>query len=71
MGTSILNLCAPWEEVKEKIKEINIELTDEDLEYEEGNADILLERLAIKLNRNKEQVKAFIESISFTDGIAG
>jgi hypothetical protein len=71
MGTSILKLCAPWEEVKEKIKEINIELTDEDLEYEEGNPDILLERLAIKLKRSKEQVKAFIESISYTDGIAG
>lgn len=71
MGNTTLNLSAPWEEVKEKIKEINIEITDEDLEYEEGNPDILLERLAIKLNRNKEQVRAFIESISYTDGIAG
>jgi hypothetical protein len=71
MGNSILQLNAPWEEVKEKIKEVNIEITDEDLEFEEENLDALLERLAIKMNRNKEQVKAFIESISYTDGIAG
>ncbi len=71
MGNATLNLSAPWEEVKEKIKEVNIEITDEDLVYEEDNTNALLERLAIKMNRRIDQVKAFIESISYNEGIAG
>ena len=65
-----LKLHAPWEEVKEKIKEVNGELTDDDLDYEPGQEQALLERLSKKMNRKVEDVKAWIESISFTDGIA-
>jgi uncharacterized protein YjbJ (UPF0337 family) len=66
-----LNLSAPWNEVKELIKESNVELTDEDLQYEPGREDELLERLGAKLGRNKQQVKALIESISHNRGLAG
>ena len=65
-----LTLNAPWEEVKEKLKEVNGELTDEDLEYAPGQETALLERLAKKMNRDVAAVKAWIESVAFTSGIA-
>ena len=67
MDTS-LKLEAPWEEVKEKLKEVNGELSDADLEYEPGKEQALLERLAKKMNRDTEAMKAWIESVSFTSG---
>ena len=36
-----INLEAPWEVVKERMKESNIDLTDADLEYEPGKEDEL------------------------------
>ncbi|MEO5890838.1 MAG: general stress protein CsbD [Ferruginibacter sp.] len=65
-----LKLEAPWEEVKEKLKEVNTELTDEDLYYEPGQENLLLEKLAKKMNRDVPSVKAWIESVSFNKGIA-
>ncbi|WEK36798.1 MAG: general stress protein CsbD [Candidatus Pseudobacter hemicellulosilyticus] len=65
-----LKLAAPWPEVKEKIKERNIHLTDEDLQYEPGQEDALLERLSRKMSLEKEEVKALIESISHNRDIA-
>ena len=65
-----LKLEAPWEEVKEQLKEVNGELTDEDLEYEPGQETALLERLAKKMNRDVPAIKAWIESVSFNKGIA-
>ena len=67
---STLKLASPWEEVKEKLKEVNSELTDEDLEYEPGQEEELLQRLSKKMNKDAAAVKAWIESVSFTDGIA-
>ena len=66
-----LSLGSSWEEVKAKIKERNVELTDEDLSYQPGQEDALLDRLAIKMNRSKEDVRGFIESISDNKGLAG
>jgi uncharacterized protein YjbJ (UPF0337 family) len=65
-----LKLTAPWEEVKEKLKEANSELTDDDLQYSPGQEDELLERLAKKMNKDKPAIKSWIESVDFTDGIA-
>ena len=65
-----LKLEAPWEEVKEKLKEINYDLTDEDLIYQPGNPDSLLKRLAEKMNRTPGEVKDWIESVSFNKGMA-
>lgn len=70
MPNSPLKLSAPWEEVKEKIKERNLELTDDDLDYVEGNEEALLETLARKMKRNKEEVRQYIESISHNRDIA-
>ena len=71
MKDSKLNLQAPWEEVKEKLKEVNIELTDEDLAYTPGQEEALLKRLSEKLKKDPENIKALIESVSHTRNIAG
>jgi hypothetical protein len=71
METSALKLEAPWEEVKEYIKEVNVDITDEDLEYEPGQEEQLLERLSGKLGKSKQDVRAWIESVSYNKGIAG
>ncbi len=65
-----LNLESSWDETKEMIKENNIDLTDDDLIYEPGKEDELLDRLARKLNRTPQQVKDLVESISFNKGRA-
>jgi len=70
MDTYHLKLEASWDEVKERIKEVCAELTDADLVYEPGQEKELLEKLSKKLNKDIEAIKAWIESVSFTDGIA-
>lgn len=70
MEKTKLTLHTSWEEVKEKIKERNIGITDEDLDFEPGEEDALLERLAVKMERSKEDVKRFIESISYNQDMA-
>ena len=64
-------LGAPWEEVKERLKEINIGLTDDDLYYEEGKEDELITRLQQKIKGTPEEIRGLIESISFNEGKAG
>lgn len=66
MSNAKLNLENPWSEVKEKIKEVNYDLTDDDLAYEPGKEDELLNRLSKKMNKSTEEVKGWIESISHT-----
>ena len=68
--TTQLKLEAPWEEVKEKLKEANPNLNDEDLQYSPGQEQALLERLAAKMSRSVEDVKGWVESVAFTKGQA-
>jgi len=65
-----LKLEAPWDEVKDMLQEINIDLTDEDLHYEKGKEKELLERLSRKLNKSIPETKAWIESVSHNKGLA-
>jgi GTP cyclohydrolase I len=65
-----LKLQSPWEEVKELIKEVNHELTDEDLAYTPGQEKQLLERLSKKMNKDPESVKGWIESVSGNKRVA-
>jgi hypothetical protein len=65
-----LKLEAPWEQVKEMLKEVNNGLTDEDLEYRNENANSLLQRLARKMNRSPEEIRTWIESVSHNKGKA-
>lgn len=68
---NILRLQAPWETVKEKMKENDINLTDADLEYKPGNEEDLLQRLEKLMGKPREQIVAYIESISSNEGLAG
>lgn len=70
MGTYQFKLKKPWDQVKEDLKENNIELTDEDLDYIPGKENELLERLEKKMKLSKEEIKAIIESISENEGKA-
>lgn len=67
---TILKLQSSWDKVKELLKEHDIRLTDEDLEYREGEEDELLSRLSRKMNKDKKAVKEYIESLSANSGRA-
>ena len=66
-----LNLRSPWHVVKERLKENDISLTDEDLEYHPGEEDELLGRLAAKMQKSRKEVKEYVESISANEDKAG
>jgi hypothetical protein len=68
---NFLKLKSSWEDVKEKIKEINPEITDSDLVTDHANEEEVLETLSKKLHKNIEEVKAWIESVSANKTIAG
>ncbi|MDO9376468.1 MAG: CsbD family protein [Bacteroidota bacterium] len=65
-----LKLEAPWEEVKEKLKEVHADLTDEDLEYAPGQEQQLLERVSKIIGKDIAATKGWIESVSFNKNIA-
>jgi len=65
-----LKLEAPWDEVKEMLKEINLDLTDDDLIYEKGKEKELLERVSRKLGKSVPDTKGWIESVSHNRGLA-
>jgi len=70
-NSTVLKLQAPWEKVKERMKENDINLTDEDLEYIPGKEEELIQRLAKIMNKSHDQVVAYIESISSNEDRAG
>ena len=67
----IFTLAGNWESVREKIKELNPDITDSDLDMEYGREEVLVEKLAAKFNKIKSEIQAWIESVSFTNSIAG
>jgi len=69
--TTPLKLEAPWKEVKERMKVNDITLTDDDLDYEPGKEEELLNRLEKVMNKSRKQVIAYIESISSNNDLAG
>lgn len=68
---SELKLKSSWNEVKEKLKENDLSLSDADLAYTPGQEAALLERLADKMNKSTDEVRAYIESISANKSKAG
>ena len=64
MENQFLHLKAPWNEVRERIKENNIDLTDEDLDLQPGREGELLARLESKMHKSREEISIWIESIS-------
>lgn len=61
---AVFKLEAPWPEVKERLKENNLGLTDADLEYIPGREEELLDRLQKKMKKDKQLIREYIESIS-------
>ena len=65
-----MKLVSSWPETKEKLKENNAELTDEDLVYHPGREEELLVHLGKKMNRSREEIRSWIESVSANKGKA-
>lgn len=58
-----LELKGDWNEIKGKAKQANADLTDDDLQYEDGKEDEMLGRLQQKLGKTKDDVIAWIRSL--------
>lgn len=69
--STLLKLEAPWEEVKEHMKENDIRLTEADLEYKPGKEEELLQRLEKIMSKPRSEIIAYIESISSNKDMAG
>jgi hypothetical protein len=70
MNPISLKLQAPWDEVKERMKENDPRLTDADLGYEPGHEDEFLLHLEKIMNKTRPEVIAYIESISANEDLA-
>ena len=58
-----LEFKGTWNEVKGKIKQAHADLTDDDLEYEEGKDDELYGRLQTKLGKTREDVISWLKGL--------
>jgi uncharacterized protein YjbJ (UPF0337 family) len=52
-----------WDEQKVKLKAKFSNLSDEDLQYEEGKKDEMLKKLQVKLGKSKEELAAIISTL--------
>ncbi|MFT4536392.1 MAG: hypothetical protein ACI9P5_003768 [Saprospiraceae bacterium] len=52
-----------WNIIKGSLKQEYADLTDDDLEYQEGQEDELIGRIQKKIGKTKDDVKAFIDSL--------
>jgi len=58
-----LEIKGKWNEWKGKIKQANANLTDDDLQYEEGKDDEFLGRMQQKLGKTKDEVIDWLRSL--------
>jgi uncharacterized protein YjbJ (UPF0337 family) len=58
-----LEIKGKWNELKGKLKQANGDLTDDDLQYEEGKDDELLGRIQQRLGKTKDEVVEWIRSL--------
>lgn len=58
-----LEFKGSWNEVKGKLKQRYGELTDDDLEYTEGQGEELVGRLQQKLGKSKDEIRKMIRSL--------
>ncbi len=58
-----LELKGKWNELKGKVKQANADLTDDDLQYEEGQDDELLGRIQQKLGKTRDEVVTWLKSL--------
>jgi hypothetical protein len=60
-----------WTQLKERIKESNTSITDEDLVFDLSKRDQLFDHLAGKLHKSREEVRIWIESLAENKSMAG
>jgi len=58
-----LELKGRWNEMKGKVKQAHANLTDDDLEYEDGKDDELVGRIQKKLGKTREDVVTWLKSL--------
>jgi uncharacterized protein YjbJ (UPF0337 family) len=58
-----LEIKGNWNELKGKMKSAHGDLTDDDLQYEEGKDDEFLGRLQQKLGKGKDELVQWIRSL--------
>lgn len=58
-----LKLKGNWNELKGKMKQANADLSDDDLQYEEGKDDEFLGKLQKKMGKTKDEIKSWIDSL--------
>jgi uncharacterized coiled-coil DUF342 family protein len=66
-----IKLNSSWDEVKEKIKETNPDISDSDLILDHGNEEAIFKTLSNKLNKSETEVKEWVKSVSSNKTIAG
>ena len=63
MSATADKLKGNWNQIKGGLKKEYAKLTDDDLQYEEGQEDELLGRLQELLGTTKDELKSFIDSL--------
>jgi len=63
MHSEEFKLRGNWNELKGKIKQQYANLTDDDLQYEEGKDDELVGKIQKKIGKTKEEVINWIQSL--------
>jgi uncharacterized protein YjbJ (UPF0337 family) len=58
-----LELKGRWNELRGKAKQANGNLTDDDLQYEDGKEDELFGRLQTKLGKTKDEIVDWFRSL--------
>jgi uncharacterized protein YjbJ (UPF0337 family) len=58
-----LEFKGKWNEWKGKIKQANADLTDDDLQYEEGKDDEFIGRMQQKLGKTRDEVIDWLRSL--------
>ena len=58
-----LEIKGKWNELKGKMKQAHADLTDDDLQYEDGKDDEFIGRMQQKLGKTKDEVVSWIRSL--------
>jgi hypothetical protein len=66
-----IKLNSSWDEVKEKIKETNPDISDSDLILDHGNEEAVFDTLSKKLHKSVPETKEWVKSVSANKTIAG
>ncbi|MRG45967.1 general stress protein CsbD [Chitinophaga sp. SYP-B3965] len=59
----ILMIKDRWNEIKEKLKSMFVDLSDTDLFYEQGKDDRLIGQIQIRLGKTRDEVINLIRSL--------